>query len=711
MTIILNAKRKLLCGVSALTGLAAIAMSAPVFAQSGPPVVLPDLYVTATRLGGGGIVGASTTVITAEDIERSPEQTLPAILSREPGIQVQNLFGGVNAARSVVDMRGFGAAAGSNTLFLVNGRRIADLDLVGVDLASIPRESIERIEITRGNSGVVLYGDGAVGGVINIITKNGVGQKPGGRIDAAFGSFNYKEGNASVTGSNGPWSANIYSNAIDSNGYRQNNEYKQLNGVGDFRYTVDQGSVYLNLSADDQDIGLPGHRRVEPSKNIFKLFTDPRGAFTPYDNASKQGQNITGGFTRMLTPGMELIVDGGIRRKQEQGVFFSTTETSQSTNPRAAVDTKLTTSSITPRIKIDSSLWGMPVKATGGFDYYLAEYDSDRPLFLGYAPIHKYDLSQNTAAFYWQQTVSILPSTDVSAGGRVQRVNVDARDTFNVNAPGALGFDVAGAPFNKGETNRAYHLGAEHRFNESFAVFGRMAQSFRVPNVDERVGAVESLTGTPTSFDLRTQKSRDWEGGVKLHFGGLDVQWSMYDMRLTDEIHFRQGGAPLFPFTNTNLDPTRRYGHETIASYAITEQLRLKGGLSFTRAVFRAGEFAGNDVPLVSKWTGSGGASWDIWQKWLTLDTVVRYVGSRRMDNDQTNLQPLIPAHTLVDLRLGGVIEKFFWSFSVQNLFDKFYYDYSIASPFPNGFGSQLNTYNAYSQPGRTYMVKAGVTW
>ncbi|MES1155193.1 MAG: TonB-dependent receptor, partial [Pseudorhodoplanes sp.] len=289
------------------------------------------------------------------------------------------------------------------------------------------------------------------------------------------------------------------------------------------------------------------------------------------------------------------------------------------------------------------------------------------------------------------------------------RVNIDARDTFNVNAPGALNFDVAGEPFNRGETNKAYHLGAEHRFNEAFGVFGRMAQSFRVPNVDERVGAVEALTGVPTTFDLRTHKSRDWEGGVKLHVGGLNVQWSMYDMRLTDEIHFRYGQN--FATNNTNLDPTRRYGHETIASYAITEQLRLKGGLSFTRAVFRAGEFAGNDVPLVSKWTGSGGVYWDIWQKWLTLDTVVRYIGSRRMDNDQTNLQPLIPAHTLVDLRLGGVIEKFFWSFSVQNLFDKFYYDYSIASPFPNGFQSQLNTYNAYSQPGHTYMVKAGVTW
>ena len=50
--------------------------------------------------------------------------------------------------------------------------------MVGVDLAAIPRESIERIEITRGNSGAVLYGDGAVGGVINIVTKTGVGVKP-----------------------------------------------------------------------------------------------------------------------------------------------------------------------------------------------------------------------------------------------------------------------------------------------------------------------------------------------------------------------------------------------------------------------------------------------------------------------------------------------------------------------------------------------------
>ena len=70
-------------------------------------------------------------------------------------------------------------------------------------------------------------------------------------------------------------------------------------------------------------------------------------------------------------------------------------------------------------------------------------------------------------------------------------------------------------------------------------LFGRMAQSFRVPNVDERVGASPVLT--ITDFDLRTQKSHDYEGGVRLRFGPFDVQSSVYDMHLTDELHFNPG--------------------------------------------------------------------------------------------------------------------------------------------------------------------------
>ena len=477
------------------------------------------------------------------------------------------------------------------------------------------------------------------------------------------------------------------------------------------------GSAYLKISGDNQFIGLPGARRVDPVAGLDQLATNRSGATTPFDYSQKNGGNVTLGVTRRLTPGIELIVDGGYRQKTEQAQFFFATPTMATHDPIAAVNTKLATTSVTPRVNIDTDIAGIPFKATGGVDYYRAVYGSDRPLYLGAPPIDRYDLAQRQVGLYWQQTVTILPSTDISAGGRIQRMTLSARDKFDVNAPGGqqcfFGFcfptNIEGIPFDTTETHRAFHLGLDHRFNRNFAVFGRWAESFRVPNVDERIGMATMGGPTPTTFDLRTQRSHDWEAGARLHFDRLDVQWSMYDMMLTDEIHFRYG--PNFEANNVNLDPTRRYGNETAATYRITDELRLKAGAAYTRSVFRQGIFAGNDVPLVSRWTGNVGVSWDVWKKWLVFDGVVRYVGPRRMDNDQTNVQPRIPASRIVDVRLGGEIEKFFWSFAVQNLFNVSYFDYAIASPYPYGFASQLNTYNAYPLPGRTYMLKAGVSY
>ena len=78
--------------------------------------------------------------------------------------------------------------------------------------------------------------------------------------------------------------------AMSSDGYRENNEYKQRSGVGDFRYTVQEGSAYLNLSGDDQNLGLPGARRVDPRVGMNQLVTDRRGATTPFDFAASREQ-------------------------------------------------------------------------------------------------------------------------------------------------------------------------------------------------------------------------------------------------------------------------------------------------------------------------------------------------------------------------------------------------------------------------------------
>jgi iron complex outermembrane receptor protein len=66
----------------------------------------------------------------------------------------------------------------------------------------------------------------------------------------------------------------------------------------------------------------------------------------------------------------------------------------------------------------------------------------------------------------------------------------------------------------------------------------------------------------------------------------------------------------------------------------------------------------------------------------------------------------MIPAYTVMDLRLGGEADRFFWSLSVQNLFNKSYYDYALDQSFP-GFPFV----SIYPLPGRAVTLRAGATF
>ena len=261
---------------SALVALAGLTASAAL-AQSNSQT-LPTVDVWASRTDNG-ITGASTSIITAQDFARSPGATLQDLLSREAGVQTFSTSGVKNGAGTTVDLRGFGATAVSNTLVLLNGRRLTDIDLSGIDFSTIPRDSIERIEITRGNSGAVLYGDGAVGGVINIISKTGADRPPSARVEAGFGSFNQREVNAGASASKGPFAVALSSNAVNSDGYRVNDFVKQRNAIGDVRYTGSDGKAWLNIASDDQKLGLPGARLVTLASS--EMDSDRRGATTP----------------------------------------------------------------------------------------------------------------------------------------------------------------------------------------------------------------------------------------------------------------------------------------------------------------------------------------------------------------------------------------------------------------------------------------------
>ena len=692
--------------VTAVALAMAVLLARPASAQDS--LQLPPIDVTSSRLGGS-ITGASTSVITAEDIEHSPAQSLPDILSQATGVQVTHLLGGPTGTDDMVDLRGFGAFAQSNVLILVNGRRFQDFDLQGFDFSSIPLNSIERVEITRGNSGTVLYGDGAIGGVINIVTKTAPSSPLTGRVEGAVGSYGFQEGRMSASRSSGPWSTSVYGNVATSSGYRQNSELRQQNVIGNLNYKGLEWSGYLNIAADSQRQNLPGGLPNLPL--VYPITLDnPRASVTPFDWAHKQDFNITTGFTHSLDSGAELIVDGGVRRKFQQSLFYNYfNNPSFSFDPSTAVpgnyvNTVMTTSSLTPRLDAHHQLFGLQNHLLTGVDFYNTQYDSDRPQAPGGEDIHRYNIQQTTVAIYAMNTTLVTPSLDISFGGRLQRNIVKGQDDYNASADPNTGFyatNPQAPPVDMGEWQYAAHLGAEYRVNSAFTLFGRAARAFRLPNADERVGSGNPFGFTaPASLDLKTQTSYDGEAGFRAKWGRFNVESSAYVMELNNEIHF----IPAL-FVDVNLDPTQRLGWENSATYQLTDDVRLRGGFAYTQATFRAGPFAGNDIPLVSRWSGNAGLSWDIWKKLLVLDVTGRFVGERHMDNDQANTQPLIPATATVDVKIGGQYDRFFWSAAVLNLFNASYFDYAIASAFTPGY------FTAYPQPGRTFMLRGGATF
>jgi len=151
------------------------------------PVALPTVVVTPTRLPTPeSEVGSSITVITEEDIQRKQERTLPDALRDVPGLNVVQT-GGPGGQTSVF-IRG---ANSNQTKVFIDGIDATDPASGLFNFEHVLTWDIDRVEIVRGpQSG--LYGADAIGGVINIITKEGSGpaQFAGSLEGGTFGTLN-----------------------------------------------------------------------------------------------------------------------------------------------------------------------------------------------------------------------------------------------------------------------------------------------------------------------------------------------------------------------------------------------------------------------------------------------------------------------------------------------------------------------------------------
>jgi vitamin B12 transporter len=165
--------RKVFCVCAALAAAGAWAQDVP---------TLDEVVVTATRVDSTILDSPSSiSVISSQQIADSGATDVSQLINGQPGVVVNDY--GIQGSTKTVSLRG---STSSQVLVLLDGIRLNSSRDGAVDLSTVPTEIIDHIEIVRGGESA-LYGTGAIGVVINIITKKA--EKPAISLRVTNGSY------------------------------------------------------------------------------------------------------------------------------------------------------------------------------------------------------------------------------------------------------------------------------------------------------------------------------------------------------------------------------------------------------------------------------------------------------------------------------------------------------------------------------------------
>jgi len=230
-------------------------------AAPGPPVVRENVVVTAERaLEPRESVPAAVSVLTREEIERLPAQDLGELLRYLPGFHVN--FGTPFGGAPMVSARGFfGGGEAEYVQLLVDGVPVSDVESGLADWRGIRASDVERVEALRGPASA-LYGDTALGGLIQVFTRRARGE-PGGRVSSSGGSFGSFGADASGSFPAGAATLGVAATASRTDGFREHAAMEEGGADLSLQVPAGSGSWTLALSGSSRDREEPGPRTAE----------------------------------------------------------------------------------------------------------------------------------------------------------------------------------------------------------------------------------------------------------------------------------------------------------------------------------------------------------------------------------------------------------------------------------------------------------------
>lgn len=589
--------------------------------------------------------------ISKQQIAASGAQTLTDVLRSSGLVTIGASYTGNNSDSSI-SMGGFGENASQNLVILLNGQRLNFATLETVDLGLIPVESVNQIDIIDGSAGV-LFGEGAVGGVINIRTvSTGFAESQIGLVLDTNNLFNTTFSTTKLLTRNVEVGANLTKKTTDNT--RDNSESKLTNGSIRISYLGSNDKLTLMYNRSLQDQRLPGSLSLPYT-------VDRTSTLTPNDFSTTQRNLSTLSYVRDLGERVGSL-EADLSYQASRGKsFYDDYNIADGYYPYTGYQTS--------KQRLASLRW--------------LDKTSIGNLVVG-AEESLSSFNNGTQKEQVVRSLFLQDSLDISDG---LNLTMGSRSSWHQNSS-----DAGKGP--KGYTN-SLESNLTYSITDNLFVFGRLAESFRLASIDELSRTV------PTELEPQTSRSKTL--GTKASFQNSELKLEYSETYYKNEIYydpsviFDPSAGPYGYGANVNLPSSNR--RQLKATYSAELSSALRVGASFKQQVAKntSGSYNGRYIPLVPKHT----ASFYVFNRLpdgYVLYTDANYTGSMFVSGDNLNVTSKSDPYWLINTTLSWENGPLKASLGIKNLLDTEY----------NAFAGA--TY-AYPGPGRTAFASLGYTF
>lgn len=609
----------------------------------------------------------AVTLFDRQDIEQLPVSSLAELMSYVPGVTM--LFESGASGVPMITSRGFfGGGEVEYVKLLVDGVPAGDAESGLVDWRRFRTADLERIEVLHG-PGSAMYGDAALGGVIQLFTRD---ESDRGELSLRGGTFATREIDARYVADLGAYRFAVSGAGAQNGGFREHSRVEDQSLDLSLARTSDHARWRVDASGARKDRREPGpltsDEMAEDREQSNALFRFDR------DETERRRLSATFesfGSTELLATAYAHTRDGDNLRTLLLAPGFGTTAT-------RALETRTlgTTLEASRQILGGTMRAGLDADRSTLDGRYVAIGDAGETLDV----VAVQDGRRDRFGLFITGAWNVCERCRLSVGLRRDEL----RDDFGDNAHDASAWSP--------RAGMTVRLGAA-------SVFVQVSRAFKAPTLDQLFDPRPYPDGGGGTFtisnpDLRPQRARNVEAGIA--HTGASAEWSLvaYRMNVTDEIDFDPA-----TFSYRNIGSSIHRGVEAGAAFAKSSWLTPRVTYAWTSVADRAA--SDRQLKNIPEHVAQAMLHARL-PRATTVDLAYRWTRGMTLDDAGTFALPDV---SRVDLRIAHEFARVRFTLDVLNALDA---EYSELGYVLYDFAGQPAALE-YPAPGRT--LRAGATW